>query len=210
MGPARDEGLHARKHEGIASSHRRRARPLPRVGEGEGRRELAPQHGQEKALALGSRGQSQEPAVASENAVVENALRSRDLLVQRDPAERPQPAAAQLEGLGQAIESELGRAGARPAPQRGSHLAFLHDLLPPLRGEHLVLEEAAQGFPERGEGGRELGIHATKCLRSGGVRPQRDTGEGDLGGGGDAEARGVPRGQLARGKCFTYSALISR
>ena len=124
-------------------------------------------------LSTGRRKRSRWDPVASRKSppspprmqLVENALRSRDLLVERDPAERPQPAAAQLEGLGQAIESELGRAGARPAPQRGSRLAFLHDLLPPLRGEHLVLEEAAQGFPERGEGGRELGIHATKGLR---------------------------------------------
>jgi len=75
-GPPVTKDFHAREDEAIASPHGRRARALSRIGEGEGGRELAPEDGQEKALALRACRQSQEPAIAPENAVVEDTLRS--------------------------------------------------------------------------------------------------------------------------------------
>src|SRR5262249_57823231 len=102
--PARNERLHPRDDEAVAASRRRGAWSFPRVREGERGGELAAKHGQEESLALRSHGQLQQAAVVPQDAVVENAQRARELLVEGDLAERPQAAAAQLRGLEEPIE----------------------------------------------------------------------------------------------------------
>ena len=200
LGTAGDEGLDARDDEHLAPPHGRGARALAGIGESERRRQLAAQHGQQEALALRARGHAQEPAVAAEDESAQRALGARDLLVERGQSNGPEPAAAQLDRLRQPVEAELGRARPGEAPERGTRLRRVDDLLALFSGQELSLEEGAQTVAKRGElRGQRVGIH-DRGFRGPArrVRPERDAGERDLGRGGDAEARRVPRRQAFR------------
>jgi hypothetical protein len=114
-----DEGLHAADAIAVAGRRRRGARPLARVGEGEGGGQLAAQHGHEKALALRGRPVAEQTAGASDHQAAQHGARGRDRLVQRDLPQGAKRATAQLGGLGEPEDPGRLRAHAHPAAQLG-------------------------------------------------------------------------------------------
>ena len=140
--------LYARDDECVAAPHGHGARAFARVGEGQRRRQLAAEDGQEEALALGARGHAQEAAVAAEDEPAERALGARNLLVERRQPDGPEAGAAQVDGLREPVEPELGRARPRESPERGTRLRRIVDLL-------ALLPRAGARPRGRRAGGRE-------------------------------------------------------
>ena len=120
-------------------------------------------------------------------------------------------AAAQLGRLGELVKAELGRARARPTPERRTRLRLVGGALSHRSGRQLIGDEGAEAGAKRDD----LGWQGGRVHRRARQRARAASGPSAMQANATLAAVGTPKRAVCRagspfGKCVTYSALISR